>query len=59
MFVAVLCSAGFIALIAFEAPTTLLLYLGWTALVTVWYVNVRRRLRLRGIDLVARARQHP
>ncbi len=55
--ITIICSTGFVFLVALEAPSALLLYLGWTALITVWYIAVRRRLRLRGIDLAASARQ--
>ncbi|HDP34565.1 MAG TPA: APC family permease [Candidatus Hydrogenedentes bacterium] len=56
---ATLCSAGFITLVAFEAPLVLLIYMMWAILVSAGYLHARKRLEARGIDLAAIAREIP
>ena len=56
---AVLCSLGFIVLIAIEAPVVLVLYIISTLLISGGYCYARAYRARQGIDLVARAKEIP
>lgn len=56
---AVLCSAGFIALVLLEHAAVVWIYGVWTAAVLVYYVRQVRRLAGQGVDIRAAARIIP